>query len=217
MLNKSLRLDSMALRPTYAQFLIYGPTPGTPFFERIKQERRLNFDLPEDAERYYHACDGFSSMVRHPNMTAGEVEALQHECFQADFHLNGPSILRSVEVWFEGWKRYRDSTSPYMRAKAARWAEEVRRAYPVFRVAKRSGPTPGAAARLEDEIRTALGPPSMGPRLLSFLAPLAAAWTGFTLHHDYFQHPKLVRRTYRNSPWALRTSELSSLGAHRAA
>jgi hypothetical protein len=146
-------------------------------------------------------------------MTAGEIEALQQECFEADFRLNGPSILRSVEVWFQGWKRYHDSSSPYMRAKAARWAEEVRRAYPVFRVAKRSGPTPEAAARLEEEIRTSLGPPSMGPRLLSWLAPVAAAWTGFTLHHDYFQHPKLVRRTYGTSPWALRTGELGSLRA----
>jgi hypothetical protein len=116
-----------------------------------------------------------------------------------------------VEVWFQGWKRYHDSSSPYMRAKAARWAEEVRRAYPVFRVAKRSGPTPEAAARLEEEIRTWLGPPNLSTRLLSWLAPAAAAWTGFTLHHDYFQHPKLVRRTYRTSPWALRTGELGSL------
>jgi haloalkane dehalogenase len=203
--------EFLALRPTYAQFLIYGPTPGTPFFGRIMQQGRLNFDLSEDAERYYRACDGFSSMVRHSSMTAGEIEALQQECFEADFRLNGPSILRSVEVWLQGWKRYRDSSSPYMRAKAARWAEEVRRAYPVFRVAKRSGPTPQAAARLEEEIRTWLGPPNLSPRLLSCLAPAAAAWTAFTLRHDYFQHPKLVRRTYRNSPWALRTGELGSL------
>ena len=203
--------EFLALRPTYAQFLIYGPTPGTPFFERIMKEQRLNVNLPEDAERYYRACDGFSSMVRHSSMTAREIEALQQECFEADFRLNGPSILRSVEVWFEGWKRYRDSSSPYMRAKAARWADEIRRAYPVFRVAKRSGPAPEAAARLEQEVRASLGPPSMGPRLLSWLAPAAAAWTGFTLRHDYFQHPKLVRRSYRTSPWALRSGELGSL------
>jgi len=203
--------EFLALRPTYAQFLIYGPTPGTPFYERIMKEGRLSTEMLKDPERYYRSCDGFTSMVQHPTMTPGEIEALQQECFATDFHRNGPSILRSVEVWFQGWKRYHDSSSPYMRAKAARWAEEIRGAYPLFRVAKRSGPTPEAAARLEAEIRAMLGPPSLGPRLLSWAAPAAAAWTRFTLHHDYFQHPKLVRRAYRTAPWALRSGELGSL------
>jgi hypothetical protein len=116
-----------------------------------------------------------------------------------------------VEVWFQGWKRYHDSSSAYLRAKAARWAEEIRRAYPVFCVAKRFGPTPEAAARLETEIRTSLGPPRLGPRVLSWVAPAAAAWTRFTLRHDSFQHPKLVRRAYRTTRWALRPGELGSL------
>ena len=58
----------------------------------------------------HRACDGFSSLVRYSSMAAGEIEALQQECFEADFRLNGPSILRSVEVRFQGWKRYHDSS-----------------------------------------------------------------------------------------------------------
>jgi haloalkane dehalogenase len=203
--------EFLALRPTYAQFLIYGPTPGTPFFERVMKEGRLRPEMAADPERYYRHCDGFTSMVVHPTMKPGEIEALQRECFDTDFRVNGPSILRSVEVWFQGWKRYHNSASAYLRAKAERWAEEVRRAYPLFRVAKQSGPTPEAAARLEAEIRAALGPPRLGQRALSVLAPLAAAWTGITLRHDLFQHPRLVRRDYRTTPWALRAGELGSL------
>jgi len=41
--------------------------------------------------------------------------------------------------------------------------------------------------------------------------PAAAAWTGFTLRHDLFQHPKLVRNTYRTTPWALRSGQFGSL------
>ena len=203
----------LALRPTYAQFLIYGPTPGTPFFDRVMKEGRLQVNLQddEDVARYYRSCDGFSSMVEHSSMTASQIEALQQECFEADFRLNGPSILRSLEVWFQGWKRYHDSSSAFMRAKAARWAEDLRKAYPLFRVAKRSGPTPEAAARLETEVRAALGAPGLKSRLLSLAAPAAAAWTGFTLRHDRFQHPKLVRRSYHTASWALRTGELGSL------
>jgi radical SAM superfamily enzyme YgiQ (UPF0313 family) len=203
--------EFLALKPTYAQFLIYGPTPGTPFFERVVREGRLHRELAENPERYYRRCDGFTAMVRHPVMTPGEIETLQRECFEADFRLLGPSILRSVETWFAGWKRYHDSDSPYLRAKAERWAGEIRKAYPLFRVAKRQGPTPEAAARLEVEIEAALGPPSLGQRCMSFVAPLAAAWTRFTLRHDRFQHPKLRRLGLRTSRGVLRPGEVGAL------
>jgi len=153
-------------------------------------------------------------MVMHPTMKAQEIEALQRESFDTDFRVNGPSILRSVEVWFQGWKRYNNSDSPYLRAKAERWREEIHFAWPLFRVAKRSGPKPEAAARLEAEIQAAIGPPSLGPRVRSWLAPVAAAWTGFTLRHNLFQHPKLVRNTYRTTPAALHSGELGSLRVH---
>ncbi|MFZ0962802.1 MAG: cobalamin-dependent protein [Terriglobia bacterium] len=203
--------EFLALRPTYGQFLIYGPTPGTPFYERIMKEGRMRPEMLADPERYYRNCDGFTSMVVHPTMKPGEIEALQRECFDTDYRLNGPSILRSVEVWFQGWKRYCNSSSAYLRAKAERWKEEIHFAWPLFRVAKLFGPLPEAAVRLEAEVREAIGAPPLGARVRSLLAPAAAAWTGFTLRHDLFQQPKLVRNTYRTSPWALRTGELGSL------
>ena len=201
----------LALRPTYGQFLIYGPTHGTPFYERVMREGTLRPDMLADLDNYYKHCDGFTSMVVHPTMKAEEIESLQRECFDTDFRVNGPSILRSVEVWFQGWKRYHNSDSPYLRAKAERWKEEIHFAWPLFTVAKLYGPTPEAAAQLEAEVRAAIGPPPLGRRVLSMLAPAAAAWTGFTLRHDLFQHPKLVRTAYRTTPWALRTGEIGSL------
>jgi haloalkane dehalogenase len=201
----------MALKPTLGQFLIYGPTPGTPFYERIMKEGRLQPNLVEDPELYYHSCDGFTAMVKHPTLKASEIEALQQECFETDFRTLGPSILRSVQTWLNGWKRFHDSDSPYLRAKAARWAEGIRMAYPIFGVAKQRGPNPAAAARLEAEIRQLLGAPSLGRRVLSALAPVAAAWTNFTLQHDYFQHPPLRRRAYRLSPSALRSGVTGGL------
>ena len=54
-------------------------------------------------------------------------------------------------------------------------------------------------------------PPPLRQRMLSYLAPAAAAWTGFTLRHDLLQHPKLLRRAYRTTPWVLRTGELGEL------
>jgi len=203
--------EFVALKPTLGQFLIYGPTPGTPFFERVVKEGRLHPELAENPERYYHACDGFTAMVRHPSLTAADIENLQRECFETDFRVLGPSILRSLDVWLQGWKRYHASGSAYLRAKAEGWAANIRQGFPLLGVAKRWGPNPEAAARLQSEIESALGPPSFGRKFLAVAAPLAAAWTRFTLKHDRFQHPKLCRREYRTSRWALRSGELGSL------
>ena len=201
----------IALKPTLTQFLIYGPTPGTPFFARVEKEGRLRKDLASNRNEYYRRCDGFTAMVEHPTMASTEIEGLQRECFETDFRLLGPSIVRSVNVWFQGWKKYRDSTSAYLRAKADRWAEEIRRAYPIFPVAQKQAPNAGAIAQLRQEIESLLGPPTLGRRFLAALSPVAAAWTRFTLNHDRFQHPSLNRRTYHNSLWALPTAEFGAL------
>ncbi len=203
--------ELLALKPALAQFLIYGPTPGTPFFSRVMREGKLQPELATDPERYYRACDGFTAMVRHPSLTRGEIEALQRECFETDYRVLGPSVVRSVEVWLRGWKRYHNSASSYLRAKAACWAADIHRAYPVLRVARRHAPNSEAVARLQSEVEAALGPASTARRCLAALAPLAAAWTRFTLRHDRFQHPRLHRRAYRCSPWSLRSGEMGSL------
>ena len=137
---------------------------------------------------------------------------MQRECFETDYRVLGPSVLRTIEVMLQGWKRYHDDESAYLRAKAVRWAEEIRQAYPLLPVAKRWGPNPEAAARLMAEIEAALGPPSLARRCLAVAAaPLAAAWTRFTLQYDCLQHPRLQRRAYRCSRWALRPGKIGSL------
>ena len=78
-------------------------------------------------------------------------------------------------------------------------------------MAKRWGPNPEAAARLQAEIEATLGPASLARRCLALVAPLAAAWTRFTLKYDCFQHPRLQRRSYRCSHWPLRPGKIGSL------
>ena len=201
----------LALRPALAQFLIYGPTPGTPFFERVVREGRLHQELRDDPAQFYKKCDGFTAMVSHPTLLPAEIEALQQECFATDYATLGPSVVRAVEVWFAGWKRHHASDSAYLRRKAESWAKEVRQAWPLLRAARRFGPTADAVRRLEAEIRAALGPPGWRARCLALVTPLAVAWTKFTLRHDRFQHPKEKRRDYRRAKWALRSGQLRQL------
>jgi radical SAM superfamily enzyme YgiQ (UPF0313 family) len=201
----------LALRPTLAQFLIYGPTPGTPFFERVLAQGLLHRDIAQDPESYYRECDGFKAMVRHPTLAPAAIEGLQRECFEADYRALGPSVVRSIEVWLAGWKRYHDSESEFLRAKAQRWADDIRRAWPLLRVARTHGPTGDAVFALENEIGALLGPPRLRRRAVALAGPALAAWTRFTLALDRFQHPAVRRHAYRCHPAALRSGEFGPL------
>jgi len=190
----------LALKPALAQFLIYGPTPGTPFFERIMSEGLMHRDLVEDRDLYYRKCTGFAAMVGHPTMKAEEIQAAQARCFREDFERLGPSIYRSIESWLLGYLKLKTSPNPWLRRKAEGLAVEIRKTYPAFLAGRILGP--GRAARrsvalLQARIHRALGPPTWTERVLSIAAVGMAAWTGFTLKLGLFQHPRTTRHTFR--------------------
>jgi radical SAM superfamily enzyme YgiQ (UPF0313 family) len=188
------------LKPDFTQFLIYGPTPGTPFFDRIMREGLLHKDLSDDRERYYRKCSGFAAMVAHPTMQPGQIEAAQRRCFEEDFRRLGPSMYRSIETRLFGYLWMKDSPNAFLRGKARRLASEIRRAYPAFLAGRVFGPTAGARAWIADlqrRIHGTLGRPTWAERLQSIAALGLAAWTGLTLKLGIFQHPRLIRHTFR--------------------
>lgn len=188
------------LRPTLAQFLIYGPTPGTPFYEQVMREGRLHKDLADDRETYYRNCSGFKAMVVHPTMTPEAIEAAQAHCFEEDVRQLGPSIFRSLETWLLGYERLKNSANPMLRRKAERFAFEIRRAYPVFlagKVLAKGAKVREWISELEAKIHSALGRPTAGQRIESAAALGLAAWTGLSLKLGIEQHPELTRHTFR--------------------
>jgi haloalkane dehalogenase len=190
----------LALEPDLCQFLIYGPTPGTPFYEQTVRDGLLREDLAREPERYYKACDGFTSMTVHPTLPAERIEALQRGCFQQDFQRLGPTIHRSVATWLAGYRTLRRSTNPALRRKAARFARELRKAYPVFLAGRLLGPNRTVRrriARLQAEVHAEIGRPTLLERAQGLLATGLAAWTALTLKLDLFQHPRLVKHAYR--------------------
>lgn len=190
----------LRLRPALTQFLIYGPTPGTPFYDRILAEGRLRKELLRKPEEYYRRCTGFSAMVEHPRMTAVEIESLQAECYEADFQRLGPSIYRTLRVYLSGYENLRRAPSAAARRKSAFLGRELRRGYPLFLAGRLFAPNPRIRrwiAALERRSHRALGTPSLRERLLSAAAVGAAAWTRFTLRFDFFQHPRLKPSRHR--------------------
>jgi hypothetical protein len=167
----------------------------------------------------YRRGDGFATMVKHPTLSAVEIEDLQRWCFKEDFQRLGPSIFRTLEGRWLGYQKLKGSPNPWLRRKAEYYAKELRAAYPAFLAGKLLGPN--AAVRrwigdLEKRIHAELGAPALPERLKSVLAVGAALWTGLTLKLDLFQHPKLARTMYRMPAKRWSGAELWE-GLHRKA
>ena len=190
----------MKLKPSLGQYLIYGPVPGTPFFERVIKDNLLQDVYTTEKDLFYRRADGFSTMIKHPTLSPKEIEDLQRWCFDQDFQRLGPSIYRVLETRFLGYLTLKDSPNPVLRRKAAYFANELRFAYPVFLPGRLFGPNATIRkwiGELERNLHRELGRPTFAQRAKSVMAVGAAMMTWFTLKFDYFQHPKLQRTAYR--------------------
>ena len=190
----------MQLKPSLSQFLIYGPVPSTQFYERVIKENLLQDVYTSDKDLFYRRADGFRTMIKHPTLSAADIEGIQSWCFEEDFQRLGPSIYRVLETRFLGYHKLKNSPNPFLRQKAEYFARELRVAYPVFLAGRVLGPNRAIRnwiGNLQRAIHEELGSPNLLEQGQSVLAVAAALWTGLTLKFDFFQHPKLIRTTYR--------------------
>ncbi len=190
----------MRLKPALAQYLIYGPPPGTPFYERVMRENSMHEKYVQDRALMYRHADGFTTMMKHPTLAPEQIEALQRWCFEQDFERLGPSIFRVLEGRLLGYQKLKDSENPVLRRKAEHYVKDLRAAFPAFLAGRLLGPN-GAVRRwigeLERRVQAELGRLGLAERFQSVLAVGAALWSWLTLKLDLFQHPKLIRTTYR--------------------
>jgi haloalkane dehalogenase len=190
----------LKLKPALAQFLIYGPVPGTPFNERVMREGLLLDKFQQHPEELYRRADGFTTAMKHPTLTPEQIEELQRWCFDQDFQRLGPSIYRVLETRLLGYEKLKHSPHPVLRDKAAHYAADLRCARPVFLAGRLLGPNRAVRrwiGELERRLHAALGRPTLLDRLQSVLAVGAALGTWVTLKLDLFQHPRLMRTAYR--------------------
>jgi len=192
--------ELMKLKPALGQYLIYGPVPGTPFYERVIRENKLQDIYTTDRDLFYRRADGFRTMIKHPTLSPEEIEAIQKWCFDEDFQRLGPSLFRVMDGRLLGYRKLKNSPNPVLRRKAEYYARELRKSYPIFLAGRLFGPNPRIRrwiADLESQVHTELGQPTVWERIQSVAALGAAVWTGITLKLNLFQHPKLTRTAYR--------------------
>lgn len=194
--------ELLSLRPTFTQILIYGPTPGTPFYERVQLEGRLVPELKQDREAYYRKCTGFYGMVQHPTLSSKELEALQMECFDQDFKVLGPSVIRTVENWLLGYQKLVHDESDLLKKRAQMYRRDILNSLPIFLAARLLGPskeTREFAGWLYKRIVEKIKPSPVEVTVKSWAALVMACWTWVCLRTGWFQHPRLTRTEYRLS------------------
>ena len=178
----------------------------------MKENNLFHEYVDETPKEYYRRATGFFSVVKHNEMTAAEIESIQRDCFDEDFRRLGPSIYRVVEAWLNGYLKLKDSNIPIMREKAQLFARKLRKAYPAFLSGKLFGPTQDVRRRigaLQQRVHRELGNPVLLQKVEAIGAIGTAAWSGFAIKANLFQHPRLMRTEYRG-PVPPRESEAVS-------
>ncbi len=110
----------------FHQFMLYTPIPGTPLYEKHRQEGSLI------AEKEFPVADAHGQYrfnYRHPHIRDGREEQYLLDAFGRDFAVNGPSLLRMIRVLLNGWLRYKDDPRPRVRSRFAWEASSLRSSY----------------------------------------------------------------------------------------
>jgi hypothetical protein len=112
--------EHLACRPTFSQFSHYAPVPGTPLWDRMRDEGRLISGIPWEE---MHAFN--EPWFYHPNFTSQEAKDIQEEAYLRDFHELGPSWIRIIDTACEGWKYLHSSNKPHLRNRAKYFARQM--------------------------------------------------------------------------------------------
>ena len=189
------------LGPSLWQVLIYFAFPGTPLHEQMVREGRY---LPKYSDNPdYRTFDGFSMHFTHPYFTADEMKNLQRELFRKYYETLGPSLLRNLRVWFEGYRSLRNSSKKLLRLRAEELGKCVRggaaATYPAMFFGPNKERREEAKAFLRD-IENEMGPLSAKERILCWATVPLSLWTWMKSRLNLFQQPKLLRIQYPPTP-----------------
>ncbi|MBN2569574.1 MAG: cobalamin-dependent protein [Deltaproteobacteria bacterium] len=110
----------------FHQFMLYTPIPGTPLYEKHKQDGTL---LPDEEFSPADAHGQYRFNYRHRHIKDNREEEYIIDAFQRDFEVNGPSLARLISTFLKGWKRYKDHPSRRIRDRFAWEVKPLRTTY----------------------------------------------------------------------------------------
>jgi hypothetical protein len=188
----------MELGPALWQILIYFAFPGTPLHRQVLAERRYLPAYRENPD--YRTFDGFSMHFKHPHFTPEELESFQRDLYRKAFERLGPSLVRVVRTWFEGYRNLKDSANPLLRGRAEMMRGYVRSSLPGLFPAIHFGPNAQRRQEMREllkDIEDELGHLSLKERFFGLATLPLSGWTWMTEKLDLFQQPRLLRTERR--------------------
>jgi haloalkane dehalogenase len=185
----------MCLRPTIAQYLIYGPAYGTPLYQRLINEGRIDEEIIKGLTHY----DGFTLAFRHPHLERVQAQRIQRSLYEEEFVRLGPSVFRMAEDWVCGYENLRTSSASRAREKAFFLRNATRRILPLLSACKRYLNQAGCvqADRLAKKIIENFGKMSLTEKILSIGGPALLKTTDLAFRFGLWDQPKFSKRSYR--------------------
>ena len=169
-------------------FLIYFAFPGTPLYKKVLEEGRYLSAYRDQPD--YRKFDGFSMHFKHEHFHPEEIEDLQKALYRKAFEMLGPSLVRVMQTWHEGYLSMKSSSAPLLRQRALRMREYVQSALPALYPAIWFGPNRNRRAEarqfLEDIVQE-FGSLTLKKRLECWGTLPLSFWTWMTRSLGLFQ------------------------------
>ena len=161
----------LACEPTTAQLTRVTPYPGTPLYNRLKEEGRVKPFKWEDVSFY-------GGGMIHKHLYEHEILEFIRNGDDRLLHTWGPSILRFMKVTLNGYERYKDHEDVHFRQKAQHHGQYAFQGYIMLGALERFAPN-GRVRKMVKEMeqrwKQNFGEPSSFMKVMSKYAEIKAA------------------------------------------
>ena len=148
--------EHISLKPDFSMFTFYIPLPGTPLYERFKEEDRILQGFA------YEDWNGVGTpYTRHPHFTPAQGRELRERILELEYHRLGPSAMRLIRTDLEGYLFMKDSENPNLRRRAQYLAKKMPRYRALLWAMERLAPTPEMRDMIQEvraQVERAFGP-----------------------------------------------------------
>lgn len=156
----------VSLEPTGHQLTKVTAFPGTPFWERMKEEGRIHDDTPWEDVNFYGG--GF----KHKNFEDHEIMDFLLKGYRKLYKTWGPTLMRQFRLQLNGYESCRASSNPLLREhRSKRHRNYCRQLYPLARASEHFAPN-GIVRRqigqLHNRYVKNFGPPSTAQSVQSY-------------------------------------------------
>ncbi len=162
----------LTCEPTAAQLTRVTPYPGTPLYNRLKEEGRIKPFKWEDVSFYG------GGMV-HKNLYEHEIMEFIRRGDERLLHTWGPTILRFLKLYFNGYERFKDYDDIHFRQIAERYRQRAYEGYALIPALDRFAPNGRVrkmVKELEQRWKHHFGEPSSFMKVQSGYSEIKATW-----------------------------------------